>query len=170
MGLWIRAVCTKSVGKLGALELREATEDSDFEMWAEMKGLDESAGTEAEEQLRFEVAKNDVVLLRYLPTEERAISIERWTGAKAREELDELAEEIEDIDTPGADRVREVLAKAIESVAFECKQSDYDGMGWAIAWQTAMWIAARGEGLVQTDVDQWWDPDDYEVIVDYSDS
>lgn len=166
MSIWIRAVCTKSIGELGALDLRAATKDADFQMWAEQAGLADEVGKAAENQLRFEVGGPNLVFLRYQPTE-RFIRVERWSGAEAREELGELAEEIEDLTSVGASRVRQVLASAVDSVAFELKQSDADGMGWSIAWQTAMWIAQRGEGLVQTDQEQWWDPDQYKVIVDY---
>lgn len=50
------------------------------------------------------------------------------------------------------------------TVAFCLKQSDADGMGWPIAWHTAMSLAKQGEGLVEGE-GTWWDPVTYKAIV-----
>jgi len=169
MSIWIRAICIRSIGSLADIELRDATRDADFMIWGESYDLDDAQTQAIEDALRFERGKaktRDVTLMRYRPNEpDRFVRIERWTGKTAREELRKLEERIADIAAPAATRVRDVLTQAIETVGFELKVSDAQGMGWPISWQTAMWLA-RGGGLVVTDdPDEWWDPDSYEIVL-----
>lgn len=170
MGIWIRAICTKSIGPLKDIDLKAALADADFALWAEGADLDEEDGDAAERALRFEYPKHrsqEYGLLRYRD-DDHFIRFDRWTGEAAREEADELAEMV-DAEGAAADRVREVLARAVETVGFELKSSDAQGMGWPIALAAAMFIAERGQGLVQgdTDGDTWWDPATGAVVVEY---
>lgn len=68
-----------------------------------------------------------------------------------------MIESFEDARDPGATTIREILSRTVETVAFELKTSDAAVMGWPIAWQMAMWLAAQGEGLVDAD-GEWWKP------------
>jgi hypothetical protein len=159
MGFWIRAVCTKSVGKLAEIGLEDILAECDFEAWAEVQGLDESVGTAAEEALRFEYPKHrtqEYGLLRYR-ADDQFIRFDRWQGKAAREEADEM---LEDLDEEAPDEVRPVLESCVETIGFELKASDVAGMGFNIALAAAMVIAEQGEGLVQTDSDggTWFDP------------
>jgi hypothetical protein len=168
MSIWIRVICKRSTGPLNQLDLREGTRDADFAMWGEDYDLDDDEVDKIEEGLHFEVAATDVTLMHYRINEpDRFIRIERWTGMKAKEEVGELLEQIEDIESPAAERVRSMLRDVLETIAFELKLSDVESIGYSIAWATAMWLAERGAGLVQTESpDQWWDPDTYEVLLE----
>jgi hypothetical protein len=55
------------------------------------------------------------------------------------------------------------LYRSVELVAFELKPADVEGMGWPIAWQTAMWLGAQAQGLVEAH-GIWWDPESYAVV------
>jgi hypothetical protein len=167
MSIWIRAVCTKSLGGLTVEDLRRGTEAADFLMMAEGQGLEDEEGEAAEEALRFEGAPGELVEARmyYRPDNPDGlfIAVTRWRGEQARGEAQELLELMEDRADAGGKRIRDVLARTVETVAFCLKQSDSDGMGWPIAWHTAMWLASKGEGLVEADGD-WWDPEAWETV------
>ena len=57
------------------------------------------------------------------------------------------------------DRVREVLPRVVEIIAFELKVPDWSGMGLPIAFELAMTLADpdQGDGLAAVE-DEWWDP------------
>ena len=171
MSIWIRAICTKSIGPLREIDLRAALDDADIELWAEACDVDDADVEAACEKLRFEPVKHrtrDQILLHYR-ADDHYIVVERWTGKQAREEADEMLEMAEDADGDGVDRVRDVMSRAVETVAFDLKQSDANGMGWPIALLAAMELAKLGGGLVQgdTDGDTWWDPQTGEVVAEY---
>ncbi len=96
-----------------------------------------------------------VLLVHYRPTDDYFIRVDSWRGAEAREEIEELADELGE--GLGFERVRTHLAEVEESVGFDLKQSDLDGMGWPIAFYAAMWLAEEGDGLVEWD-GAWFDP------------
>jgi hypothetical protein len=167
MSIWIRALCTRGLGALTVAELRRATGDSDFFMMAEGHGLEDEEGEAAEEALRFEGAPGELTEAKmyYRPDNPKGlfIAVSRWRGEQARGEADELLELMEDRSGAGAERIRDVLSRTVETVAFCLKQSDADGMGWPISWHTAMWLASKGEGLVEAD-GEWWDPETWERV------
>ena len=169
MGIWIRAICTKPLGTLADIDLRGPLAAEDLEAFAAGADLDEEAGTAAREALRlvYSPERPDVGELHY--GEDREITFERWAGAEAREELDEMLENLEDEEGDGIDRVRDVLERAVETVAFELRVSHSKDMGWPLALCAAMELAKRGDGLVQgdTDGDTWWDPQTGEVVTEY---
>jgi hypothetical protein len=163
MSFWIRAICARSVGHVAVADLRRATADADFLVWAEAAGLEDEVGAIAERTLRFEGPPGPlgIATMHHEPGD-RKIRLERWTGSQAREECEELLADLYD-PHPNAERVAALLASAVETVAFELQATDADGIGWSIAWQTALWLAAQGSGLVEAD-GEWWDPASYEVI------
>jgi hypothetical protein len=167
MSIWVRAICTKSLGELSVADLRQATANLDFFMMAEMQELDDEDGAAAEKALRFEGPAGPLAeaKLYYRPDNPDGlfIAVSRSCGEDARGEAEELVERIAQRDDEGGGRLRDVLARAVETVAFCLKQSDYDGMGMPIAWHTAMWLAAKGEGVVEI-ADDWWDPVAYARI------
>jgi hypothetical protein len=167
MSIWVRAICTKSLGELSAADLRQATANADFLMMAEMQELDDADGKAAERALRFEGPDGPLaeakLYYRAVNPDGLFIAVSRSSGAEARGEADELLQRIEHRDDEGGRRLRDVLARAVENVAFCLKQSDYDRMGMPIAWHTAMWLAAKGEGVVEI-ADDWWDPVAYARI------
>jgi hypothetical protein len=168
MGIWIRAVCVKSVAQVTTLQLRNAFKDSDFMAMAESQELQVVEGLDAEKNLRFESIGDDdfdVWLLHYRKDNDHFIRIERWHGEKCAEEIAELQEELGDTKGEAARRVRQVLQEATESVGFELKASDAASMGWPLALEAAMWLAKRGQGLVEAE-GGWFDPVSWEPVLE----
>ena len=164
MPVWIRVVCTQSVGHLGVADLRRASQAADFVTWAENQGLAEAAGTHAAQSLRFDGPSNEFKTARLLyGPGDQAIAIQRLTDAPAQAELKTLRGELLGLADSGARRIDEVLARAVEVVRFELEATDAFGMGKPICWQTAMWLGNLGKGLVDAN-GEWWDPESYEVI------
>jgi hypothetical protein len=167
MSIWIRAVCTKGLGALSVEDLRRATANLDFLVMAESHGLEDEEGDAAQEALRFDGPAGELVdaQIHYRPgaAESAPIDIGRWRGKEAREEAEELLEGIADRDDDGARLIRDVLGRTVETIAFCLKQSHADGMGWPIAWHTAMWLAERGEGLVNAG-DEWLEPATHKAL------
>lgn len=163
MSVWIRAICTQSLGSLTVEELAQATQSADFRTWAEEQRLSEAAGLAARAALRFSGAPGPLRTgaLRY--REGYPIGIERLTGEEAAQALHELLETLEgEVDT-AAEAIRAQLYRGIELVAFELMPADAQDMGWPIAWHTAMWLAGQARGLVEAD-GTWWDPEAYAVL------
>ncbi len=166
MSIWIRAIVRDSLHDVVPEDLKDALADSDFMMMAENQGLSDEEGAEAERNLRFESegeAGFAVFLMHYRKDDERSIGIERWVSERFAEEREELLEELEGDDSQEAERVMELLREATESVAFELKLSDAEGLGWPIAFEAAMWLAKRGRGLVEAE-GEWWDPESWDLV------
>jgi hypothetical protein len=163
MSVWIRAICTQSLGTLTVDELAHGTQSADFLAWAEAQGLSPAAGVAARDTLRFMGPPGPLscAALRY--RDGYPIGIERLTGEKAAQALHELLEGLEgEVDT-AAQTLRAQLYRGVELVAFELMPADAQGMGWPIAWQTAMWLAGQAKGVVEAD-GTWWDPEAYVVL------
>lgn len=156
MSLWLRCLCRRPLGEhFGVEALRNAIERFDFALMAEGQGLDDEAGQAAENALRLEGGGDDPLLIYYRPADDYFIRVDLWRTMEAREEVTELADELGD--GQEFERVRVHLDETVESVAFDLKQSDLEGMGWPIAFYTAMWLAERGDGLVEWE-GAWFDP------------
>ena len=164
MSLWIRVICTQSIGQLEVADLRRGSGAADFVTWAENQGLSEAEGKHAQKALRFEGPAGALTTARlfYRPGEQ-FIGVERWTGAVAVEKLKALRVEFLGQPDATARRIDAVLSLAVELVAFELNADDAAGMGWPISWQTAMWLGNLGKGLIDAN-GSWWDPETYEVI------
>ena len=91
------------------------------------------------------------------------IRAERWYGPATDEEVEDRLEDIEDQQGFAADRVRAMLAKAGESIAFELKVSHAQGMGWPLAIAGAAWLAEIGQGLIHAEGSGWMAPTCAEV-------
>jgi hypothetical protein len=150
MAMWVRAVCPSSVGHVRLADLREVVTRADFAMLAEAADLSDEAGdaVEAFVHLEAEPGPFTVVHLYARPdAADRHVRVERWTGAQAREEADELLGEL-DADVPP--RIRQVLGAAVDIVAFELHEGD-DGIVWGLVDQLARWLAVEGAGLVEAE-------------------
>jgi len=160
MSIWVRAVCTKSLGEVTPEDLRAGVADR-LERLAAFYGEPDPAETLG--RLRVERAGHDeraeVFLLHYRPDDDHFLRVERWTEpARVKEETVELMAELEDCDEEGVDDVRACLERAVETTALELKISDAEGIGWPIAIATAATLAALGEGLIQADAEGWMAP------------
>lgn len=82
------------------------------------------------------------------------LHLERWSGKAAQTQVQELLEELEGRDEPGARRVREVLARTVEMVGLEVRR-DSPGPALSLALAAAAYVAEHGKGLVHADGYGW---------------
>lgn len=165
MSLWVVAYCTKPIHHLSLDEISEALDVADFAMMAEGQDLDEEVGYAARDALRFEeenAAKSRVLLVHYRHHRHG----DTWMRCDIHEQgafVAECVEEVREREPPEV--VRQYASRTLETVAFELKVSDWEGMGLPIAFHLAMWFALpdRGDGIVEVE-DEWWDPRTYEQV------
>lgn len=165
MSIWVRAVCTSSVGAVTPEELRAAVAER-LPALAALYG--EAGAAEAAARLRVEEGGRGgpagesgfgVLLLHYREEQDRFLRIERWAERdRVAEEIAELRDELEGCEEDEVDTVLECLDAAVETVAVELKMSDTEGMGWPVAVAAAASLAARGGGLIQADNEGWMAP------------
>jgi hypothetical protein len=166
MSLWDVAYCTKPIGQAFEPDrLNDAMGDADFSMMAETHDLDDEAGEAAGDSLRFEaVDKPDrhIVLMHYRHHEKGDMHIHCERHVDPGFVREDVASRLEE-SLPK--RVRASLLHAIETVAFDLKQSDWDGMGLPLAYQVAMRLAGPkcGDGVVGVER-EWWDPKTYRQL------
>src|SRR5215831_14657631 len=167
MSIWIRAVCTKRLDGLTAQELGDVVANADFMTMAEMHGLDADDGSAAQEALRFEGPPGELetAQMYYRPENPGGlfIAVDRFRGNEGEDESEARLARAACQTEGGLQRVRDVLARSVETISFCLKQSDADGMGWPIAWHLAMRLAEQGEGLMDA-ADEWWDPVTYQPL------
>ena len=159
MAIWIRAICTRCLSPVAAGDLAQATRDADFVRLAEGQHLKADEGIAASKALRFAGPPGELTSAKIFcrpGAPAHFISVERWRGERAVMEAQEIAESILHQDLASL-HIRDVLSRTVETVGLSLTTQDADAMGWPISFQTAMWLAARGEGLVLADED-WWDP------------
>jgi hypothetical protein len=166
MSLWVVAYCTRPLGRaFEPDQLDDALGDADFWTMAENQDLDESAGEAASDSLRFESVHEParrVVLMHYRHHEEGDTFIRcehHVDPAFVREDVESQLRQ----DPPS--RVRELLPRIVETVAFDLKTNDWSGMGLPLAYHLAMRLAAStcGDGFVEVE-GAWWDPKGYRRI------
>jgi len=98
----------------------------------------------------------DAVTVRYRPANKPALRFERWRGASAKREIDEVLEEFQ-ADAAGG-TVRKVLAKGVEVIGVRLSQSDADGMGLPVALTYLSKLAHDHGGLVHVEDRGWFEP------------
>lgn len=152
MSIWIRALCTKPLGGLTKDELRAG-------IARRLPALAALYGEEGHEATLAKLTISDEWDLAYLG-DGTAIGGERWTAPDAvREEVEELLEGLADSEEDDVEEVRELLADVVESVGFELKLSDCEGIGWPLGLAAAAFLAERGEGIIQADGEGWMAPE-----------
>jgi hypothetical protein len=161
MSIWIRALCTKPLDGVTKDDLRAG-------IARRLPALAAQYGEEGQEETLRRLVVSDAWDLDYRG-EEMVIGGERWKEPEAvREEVGELLERLEDCEEDEVDEVRELLGDVVESVGFELKLSDCEGIGWPLALAAAAVLAEKGEGLVQADGEGWMAPegDGVEQVLD----
>lgn len=160
----IRVICTQSLWRIGVADLPKASQAADFATWAENQGLSEKVGKSAARLYKFEGAPGGLTRasLFYGPMD-HLVEIDRLTDAPALRALRTLHDEFSAHDDIGAQRIKDVLSRGLELIRFELNDPAWRGMGRPICWQTAMWLAIQGGGLVDAN-GEWWDPEGYDVI------
>ena len=91
------------------------------------------------------------------------IRIERWRAGAAHAEARELRERLSVSSGAGRATVAALLDNVSETVGFELKPTDADGMGWPLAIAAAAWLATQGDGLIHAEGDGWLEPTRKEV-------
>ena len=114
-------------------------------------------------RLRITPRGVDLLEIYYRADTERFIRVERWAGDGAAEEVAEALEDLEDAAGPGAAQVRAILVQTVETIAFELKLSDAQGMGWPLAIAGAAKLAERCGGVIYADDSGWMVPSGNEV-------
>lgn len=161
MSIWIRALCTKPLGDITPADLRAGIVER-LPLIAPTYGEDDHEPT-AKGLVVDGEAPLHVCQIGYRG-DGAGIRVERWTDpASVKEEVSELLEDLEDSDEDGADEVRELLGRVVESVALELKTSDCEGIGWPVALAAAACLAARGEGIIQADGEGFMLPRGHEI-------
>lgn len=114
-------------------------------------------------RLRIEVEDSDNLNIYYRADADRFIPVERFSGDNAAEEVAEALEAIEQNQDAGAARVREVLARTVETIGFELKYSDVEGMGVPVTVAAAAKLAELVGGMINADGYGWMVPSGNEV-------
>jgi hypothetical protein len=165
MSQWVVAYCTRPVVDLALDEIAGALDVADFATMAEHQGLDEDVGYAAEDSLRFEAltaARERALLVHY---RHHAVG-DTWMRCDFHAERAFLADTIASVlDADPPPRARALVPTIVQTVAFDLKGPDMEGMGLPIAFHLAMWLARpeRGDGLVEVE-GEWWDPRTHERL------
>jgi hypothetical protein len=164
MSIWVRALCTKSVGALTADDLRKGIADR-LPVLSTYYG--EPGAERALAQLRVENESGDgfgAYRVHYGDDPARSVRVERWAEREhVRAEIVALLQRLADCDEEEVEDVRDHLALVVESVALELEVPDVRGIGWPVAIAAAATVAARGGGLIQADGEGWMHPNGREV-------
>jgi hypothetical protein len=162
MSIWIRTFCPRTVGALDAEVLRAGISERLKLLTYLFCPEDEEEPADVLARLRIESPVADRLQIFYRRELDRFLGVERWTGSQAAEEVSEEVERIESYKGDGAVRVRKVLGETTETVAFELKPSDAQGMGWPLAIAAAAKLAEISGGVVSAD-SGWMVPSGREV-------
>lgn len=93
------------------------------------------------------------------------IEVERWHGDQTREEVADRLELLEDETHPALVQIRNLLTAVQESIGFDLKVDQPEGMRWPVALAAAAWFAEMGAGAILVDgyMSGWWLPKGKEV-------
>lgn len=154
MSAWIRAICRRSVAGVAPPELQRALLATDLEAMAADAGQSLGAAEEARSQLVCEGLGPSAMALRFR-LDGPDIRLERLSDDAAEDELAELLDGLQDLEGTAAARVGAVLKQAQEVVVIEIPAPE--DLAWPLALQAALWLAERGDGLVEAD-GCWFEP------------
>jgi hypothetical protein len=167
MSVWIRAICRKSVTSTTPEELLTGITKR-LMLLTYLYGEDDYEETMS--RLRVENASSgetfEVYRIYYQERGNGFIRVARWSKPNAvAQEVRELMESLEERKGLEVEMIRQLLAKAVEIVGLELKQTDADGMGWPVAIAAAAFLAEKGEGVVYADGEGWMEPTAKEVSI-----
>ncbi|QOV90499.1 hypothetical protein IPV69_03790 [Humisphaera borealis] len=161
MSIWIRTFSPRPLGPLNAEALQSGIRKR---LLAAPFNPDEEEDPEVVlSRLRISPRSADLLELYYRADAKRFIPVERWVGDAAAEEVEEALEDLEDALDPGAAKVRAILNRTVETVAFELKLSDAQGMGWPLAIAAAATFAEQCSGVIYAEDSGWMVPSGNEV-------
>jgi hypothetical protein len=169
MSIWIRALCRKSVASVTPKDLLAGISER-LLLLTYLYGEDEEDYEEVMSRLQVENATStavfDIYRLHYRESRRSFIRVARWSKPeKVASEIEELRESIAECQEPQAEIVRLLLAESIETVGFELKPTDADGMGWPLTIAAAAYLADKGAGGIYVDGEGWLEPTQTEIRV-----
>lgn len=164
MSIWVRALCTKSVGALTADDLRRGIAER-LPVLATYYGEPGAEGALAHLRVESESSQGfSVYRVHYGIDPDRSMRLERWSDREhVGAEIVALLQRLADCEEDEVEDVRDHLALVVESVALELEVPDVRGIGWPVAIAAAATVAARGGGLIQADGEGWMHPNGREV-------
>jgi len=163
MSIWIRSFLASPLGPLDPAVFQAGIEERLGLLTYLFCPEDEEEPEVVIDRLRVEAVDQDNVRIFYRSEPERFLPVERWSGDRAAEEVQEELERLSDYPSADADKVRELVRNAVETVAFELKLSDAQGMGWPTAIAAAAKIVEIAGGVVSADDSGWMVPAGKEV-------
>ncbi|HYO09569.1 MAG TPA: hypothetical protein VER17_11410 [Tepidisphaeraceae bacterium] len=163
MSIWIRTFSPRPLGPLDPSALEAGIRQRLPLLTALFCPDDEEDPDVVLSRLRITSQNADLLEIYYRADTKRFIRVERWSGDAAAEEVGEALEDLEDEAGPGAEKVRGLLGQTVETVAFELKLSDAQGMGWPLAIAAAAKLAEQCGGVVSADDSGWMVPSGNEV-------
>jgi hypothetical protein len=116
-------------------------------------------------RLRVDAENSDNLRIFYREEADRYIPVERYSGDRAEEEVEEAIEDLERYPDQDAQRVRESLSGIVETIGFELKYSDVEGMGVPVAVAAAAKLVDLFGGIISADDYGWMVPSGNEVEI-----
>jgi hypothetical protein len=164
MSIWIRTFCPRPLGALDLKMLRDGIVQRLPLLTALFCPEHEEDPHVVINRLRIVLQSDNVVEFHYRADTEDFLDAERWSGPDATTEVAEHLEELESVDeSTSLARVRDVLRRTVETIGFELKLSDAQGMGWPLAIAAAVKLAEATDGIVHAEESGWWVADGNEV-------
>lgn len=165
MSIWVRTFSPKPLGSLDAGIVRQGIEERLTLLTYLFCPEDEEEPADVLARLRIETAGPNQLHIYYRKEPDRFIPVSRWYADAAAGEVSEALERLDRYPDPGVARVRQLLSATIETVGFELKASDADGMGWPLAVAAAAKVAELGGGVISADYSGWMVPKGKEVEI-----
>ena len=166
MSIWVRVFCRKKVSSIKPEELLEGIAKR-FRLLTLLFGEDDEESEALVLQLRLEDHSQDqrvLLLFGHRRQLDRFVRIEFWSNpGMVQAELGELREALDERKEPEAASIRERLEDVVESVGFELKPGDIQGVSWPIIIAAAAYLAEQGDGVIYADDEGWMIPTDVEV-------
>jgi hypothetical protein len=163
MSIWIRTYSPRPLGPLDPTAFEAGIRQRLRLLTSLFCPDDEEDPDVVLSRLRISSRSPDLLEIYYRAEPERFIRVERWSGDAAAEEVGEALEDLEDETAAGAEKVRALLGQTVETVAFELKLSDAQGMGWPLAIAAAAKLAEQRGGVIYADDSGWMVPSGNEV-------
>jgi hypothetical protein len=157
MGIWVRAVCKKSLSAVTPELLVEAVSGRLPPLVTRYKPAEDEPLREVLLKLRVEREDEHpfgVWRLHY-DSAQRFIRLDRAVGRDLEQDRRELFDEMTGRESEEADRIRALLSQAKEDVRIELSASESSGMALPLAVAAAAALSRAGEGLVRIDGEGW---------------
>ena len=165
MSIWVRTFLPKPLGPLDPNVCRSGITQRLALLTYLFCPDEEEEPEDVLDRLRIEAENSDNLRIYFRAEADRFVPVKRYSGDSADEEVKEALEDIARYPDAGADRVREVLSRTVETVGFELKYSDVEGMGVPVTVAAAAKLAELVGGVISADDYGWMVPSGNEVEI-----